>query len=195
MTVKSPFPPAAIALIREAFARRPDKIRDLALFELGISVALRASDLVRLTVRDVTLGNGTVRDRITLKQTKTATPVTVALSERARAALAALIARDAISGDTPLFRREDQRGPSVEAITPKTLRLLVKVWGCDWAGLDPSAISSHSLRKTRPAAMYAQNKDIAQVQRLLGHSSPANTAKYLGIAEEDAVNAALAFDL
>ena len=194
MTVKSPFTPAAIALIREAFARRPDKIRDLALFELGISVALRASDLVRLTVRDVTF-NGAVRDRITIKQTKTATPVTVALSERARVALAALITCDCISGDTPLFRREDQRGASVEAITPKTLRLLVKVWGCDWAGLDPLAISSHSLRKTRPAAMYAQNKDIAQVQRLLGHSSPANTAKYLGISEEDAVNAALAFDL
>src|SRR4051794_27498882 len=57
--------------IRLQFAQRP---RDLALFNLALDSKLRACDLVRLRVADVTLG-GKVRSRAAAVHQKTGRPV------------------------------------------------------------------------------------------------------------------------
>lgn len=63
-----------------------EKIRDLALFELAIDSKLRACDLVKLRVRDVSHGNK-VSSRAIVTQQKTKRPVQFEITEQTRTAL------------------------------------------------------------------------------------------------------------
>jgi len=53
---------------------------------------------------------------------------------------------------------------------------------CDYLGYE--GISTHSFRKFYATEIYKQDNDIALVQRLLQHSSPAVTQRYIGIEPE-----------
>ncbi len=87
-----PFTKADVGVIRSKLVARGNS-RDLALFETAISSMLRGSDLVRLTVADVTDRDGNVVPTMQTRQKKTGQPVSVHLSQNAREALAAHIAR------------------------------------------------------------------------------------------------------
>jgi len=52
--------------------------------------------------------------------------------------------------------------------------------------LDISAnVGTHTMRKTFGYFFYKQNNDIALLQKILNHSSPAITLRYIGIAQEE----------
>lgn len=56
---------------------------------------------------------------------------------------------------------------------------------CDYLGPGYENISTHSFRKYFATSIYNKNgRDIALVQRLLQHSSPATTQRYIGIEPE-----------
>ena len=56
---------------------------------------------------------------------------------------------------------------------------------CDYLGPEYKRIGTHSFRKYFATSIYNENgKDIALVQRLLQHSSPATTQRYIGIEPE-----------
>ncbi|MBN8913662.1 MAG: tyrosine-type recombinase/integrase [Rhizobiales bacterium] len=169
-------------------------MRDLALFEVAISTALRASDVTGLRVRDVTDGAARLNDGARVRQRKTGNVVTVPLSPRARDALAVLIADQKLAGDAFLFQRQDQGGKG-QRITTETFAKLVKRWA-DLAGYtDTSKFSGHSTRRTRAAYLYDQSKDIANVAKLLGHSSVANAMHYLNIGNDDALALARRYEM
>jgi integrase len=67
-----------------------DRTRELALFNLGIDSKLRACDLVKLRVRDVSHG-GRVSARAIIMQQKTQRPVQFEITETTRDAIAAWI--------------------------------------------------------------------------------------------------------
>ncbi len=46
-------------------------------------------------------------------------------------------------------------------------------------GLNPANYSTHSLRSTAATNLYIKTKDIYQVQKLLGHTNPQMTMKYI----------------
>jgi integrase len=51
---------------------------------------------------------------------------------------------------------------------------------CRRCGIDTTRISTHSLRKTFVGRIYkASNHDLIATQRIVGHTSPATTARYL----------------
>ena len=69
-----------------------------------------------------------------------------------------------------------------DLIFPITTREVQKVLArvCDYLGYE--GISTHSFRKFYASDIYIKNNcDIALVQRLLQHSSPAVTQRYIGI--------------
>ena len=149
-------------------------IRDLALLRVGVDSMLRSSDVVSLTLRDVHQ-NGSIVSEFAVKQKKTKKMVSCDLSERTRNALAAwLMLNPAWTGDTRVF-----------AITTRQHQRIVKYW-CSLLNLDGELYSTHSLRRTKPAYLYAQTKNLAAVKELLGHKSIAATGEYLGITGEDA---------
>jgi len=63
-----------------------DNLRDLALFNLAIDSKLRGRDLVRLKVTDL-VSNDTVRERVSVIQSKTNRPVPFEVSENTRDSL------------------------------------------------------------------------------------------------------------
>jgi site-specific recombinase XerD len=57
----------------------------------------------------------------------------------------------------------------------------------------PDGITAHQLRHRFATAAYAHQRDLRAVQELLGHASPATTARYTAVpdrAKFDAVMAA-----
>jgi len=88
---KAPFKLKEIWAIR---VRLPlsDRLRDLALFDLAIDSKLRACDLVRLRVRDVSHGDRIATRPIVMQQ-KTQRPVQFEITEQTRDAVSAWIRR------------------------------------------------------------------------------------------------------
>jgi integrase len=57
-------------------------------------------------------------------------------------------------------------------------------------GADPSAYSTHSIRRTKASLIYRRTKNLQAVQLLLGHTKLESTVRYLGIEVDDALEMA-----
>lgn len=156
------------------------RTRDLALFRLAIDTMLRASDLVRLKTVAVAPG-GQVAERFAIHQKKTGRPVEVVLIDRTRKAVAHWLDE----GGPKLW---DHMFPGLIAghLSERQYANLVKNW-VQLAGLEPSRYGTHSLRRTKAAAIYETTRDLRTVQLLLGHGSVTTTQRYLGIETDDAL--------
>lgn len=157
--------------------------RDLALLRVGIDSMLRSSDMVALTVRDVR-PNGEAASEISVKQKKTGKRVQCDVTERTVKALTAWLNLN------PEMALDDR----VFAITTRQHQRIVKTW-CELLKLDPALYSTHSIRRTKAAFIYAKTKNLAAVKELLGHSNIAETGVYLGVTNEDARNLARQFQI
>jgi len=82
-----------------------ERVRDLALFNLGIDSKLRGCDLVGLRVRHVRHGDA-VASRTLVMQQKTGRPVQFELTAQTREAVAAWIAKAHLSATTFYFPAE-----------------------------------------------------------------------------------------
>lgn len=173
-----PLTPDQVACLTEFMSEQASStwIRDYAMFRVMIDTMLRVSDVVNLTVGDVQHMHGLIRKRFTVRQKKTSGFVTCILSDKTREALSVYIkARNAVHPYSRLF-----------PITPRWVQKRVKVWA-GILGIDDEHISPHSLRRTKPAMVYKQTRDLRSAQIMLGHSSIGSTAEYLGIDREDAI--------
>jgi integrase len=159
------------------------RLRDLAMFDLAIESKLRASDLVRLTVADVSL-HGTVRHRTTVVQQKTGRPVQFELTEQTRESVQAWLAGRRVGGSGCPF--PSRRGGNTP-ITTRQYGRLVRQWVAS-VGLDPAAYGTHSLRRTKPSLVYKRTGNLRAVQLLLGHTKLESTVRYLGIEVDDALS-------
>jgi integrase len=165
------------------------RCRDLAMFCLAIDSKLRASDLVRLTVRDVAeqsnAGELKIKLRSNVVQKKTGTEVAFEISAETQTALGAWITDSEKLDWDPLFT--SMRGSaSGRALSTRQYERLVKDW-VQLAGLSPARYGTHSLRRTKVALLYKQTGNLRAAQLLLGHASIENTARYLGIEQDDAL--------
>lgn len=160
--------------------------RDLALFRLGIDTMLRASDLVRLYVDEVTDHNRapiTFGEVMLKKTARFKGRAKFALTPNGREALQLwLNARPAFAGEW-LF---PGRSPG-EHLSATQYRRLAKEWFAA-CGLDVRQYSTHSLRRTKAAAIYSQTGNIEAVRRLLGHANVKETSTYLGVDDNDALS-------
>jgi len=82
---KRPLLPQQVWAIR-ARLELSNNLRDLALFNLAIDSKLRGCDLVRLRVSDLVVG-GSIRDRVSVIQSKTGRPVQFEVSENTRSSV------------------------------------------------------------------------------------------------------------
>jgi integrase len=171
-----PFSPDQIAML-ETLLRQDGSataLRDLALLRVGIDTMLRSSDLVALTVADVA-HDGKIVAEFGIRQKKTGKTVHCDLSEKTRGILAEWLSVN--SEFSPASR--------IFAITTRQHQRIVKQW-CGLLKLDGSLYSTHSVRRTKPAHLYAKTKNLAAVKELLGHANVAATGVYLGVTNEDA---------
>jgi site-specific recombinase XerC len=170
-----PFTPEQVTTL-EALLRQDGSgtaLRDLALLRVGIDSMLRSSDMVALTVRDV-VHNGEVASTFTSRQKKTGKHVQCELGEKSRSALSEWLAVAGLSPDDRVF-----------AITTRQHQRIVKTW-CALLKLDGAFYSTHSIRRTKPAHLYAKTKNLAACKELLGHANVSATGVYLGVTGDDA---------
>ncbi|SEB23542.1 tyrosine-type recombinase/integrase [Variovorax sp. YR216] len=161
------------------------RVRDLALFNLGIDSKLRACDLVQLRVRDDSNGERAAA-RAKVMQQKTGQPVQFELTGPTRLAVEAWIAAAHLKAGDFLFPSRIHESPHIGT---RQYARIVDSW-VEEIGLDSSAYGTHSMRRTKPSLIYRRTKNLRAVQLLLGHSKLESTVRYLGIEVEDALELA-----
>ena len=171
----------AIRVRLEIYVRQ----RELALFNLAIDSKLRGCDIVQLRVQDVRYGSH-VANRANVMQQKTKQPVQFELTAGTRKSLAEWIAVAKLTHNDFLFPSQIGNSPH---ITTRQYARIVHQW-FDEIGLDPTAYSTHTLRRTKPTLIYRRTKNLRAVQLLLGHTKLESTVRYLGIEVDDALEMA-----
>lgn len=157
-------------------------VRDLALFNMAVDSKLRGCDLVRLKVADV-FSAGAVKERTSILQSKTKSPVQFEITDGTRRALMEWISNPVMTGHEYLWPGRFHDRPHIS--TRQYARLL-KGWVCS-IGLEPSAYGTHSMRRTKVAQIYKKTGNLRAVQLLLGHTKMDSTVRYLGVELEDAL--------
>jgi integrase len=161
---KAPFKLKEIWAIRVRLQMH-DRLRELALFDLGIDSKLRACDLVKLRVRDVCHGDRVAARAIVLQQ-KTQRPVQFEITPPTREAIEAWIKRAGLKLDSFLFPSRVSRSPHLGT---RQYARIVDGWVQE-IGLDPAAYGTHSMRRTKASLIYRRTKNLRAVQLLLGHT-------------------------
>jgi site-specific recombinase XerC len=158
------------------------RVRELALFNLGIDSKLRGCDLVALKVRDVCHGDQ-MAARAIVMQNKTQRPVQFEITAGTRDALQKWIKLASLKSDDFLFPSRLHESPHLG--TRQYARILGH-W-VDELGLDRADYGTHSMRRTKVTLIYRRTKNLRAVQLLLGHAKLESTVRYLGIEVDDAL--------
>jgi len=157
-------------------------LRDIALFEVMLGAGLRVSELLDLTVADLTLGER--KGEVRVRRGKGGQPRAVPLTAPVRRALSAYLA------DNPELKSEDplwvgERGPlqdrsGIFNLFRKYARL---------AGLDDRQISPHKLRHTFATRYLRTHKDdLRGLAAILGHASLNTVMIYTEPTTEELAN-------
>lgn len=171
-------------------ALRAENPRDELLFTFGINTALRISDLLALTIGHVVESPGTLAVAVTIQEKKTGKSKTFPLNQAIRKPLIAYLKTrpGALPGE-PLFLSSREKG-----FLGRRHALRILKSAAERIGLKTN-VGTHTMRKTFGYFMYQKYKDIVKVMKLLNHSSPKETMRYIGIDQEELDEAYLDFNL
>lgn len=157
----------------------------LNLMNIGVNVALRISDLLRLKFEDIKSDYS-----IYLKENKTGKNKIIKLNKTSQKAVKELKKfykkegyKDYNKGylfksQFPKYKSEFKDIP----ITPYSVGRYLREAKDLLAIVYP--IGTHSFRKTWGYTVYTKTKDIGLVMKALNHSSPSITLRYIGIEQE-----------
>lgn len=150
----------------KAFRANP---RIAAVLTAEANLGLRLGDVLRLRLADIVRDGG--RYRLNITEEKTGKRRTFSVPEEVYSFLKQYASANGISDQEPLF-------PITHRAVQKHLKTV-----CDYLGYEN--ISTHSFRKWYATDIYnANGHDIVLVQRLLQHSSPNVTRRYIGVSDE-----------
>ncbi|MFT0548055.1 tyrosine-type recombinase/integrase [Allopusillimonas ginsengisoli] len=186
---KAPLKPKDIWSIRVRLQMQ-DRVKELALFNLGFDSKLRGCDLVSLHVRDVCHGNQ-IANRAIVMQKKTHRPVQFEITPTTRESVEALIRQTGLQPDDYLSPSRIHGSPHIG--TRQYARIL-HGWVKE-IGLDTTAYGTHSMRRSKASMIYKKTKNLRAVQILLGHTKLESTVRYLGIEVDDALELAEQLDV
>ena len=149
-----------------AFRANP---RIAAVLTAEANLGMRVGDILKLKLSDIVRDGG--RLRLNIIEEKTGKRRTFSVPEEIYAFFCDYAAKRGLSADERLF-------PITERAVQKYLKAV-----CDYLGY--YNISTHSFRKWYATDIYnATGHDIILVQKLLQHSSPSITRRYIGISDE-----------
>jgi integrase len=152
---------------------------DLALFTIGINTNLRASDLLRIKVKQVKDLNP--NDEIVLNEKKTKKERRINLNKSCIEAINGLLASKEYSGEDYIFK--GQRGQ----LTVPTVNQKVKSW-CRSINMKGN-FGSHSLRKTWGYHQRVSfGTDLPTLMECFNHTTQKQTLSYLCVQPEEIRN-------
>jgi hypothetical protein len=146
------------------------------LVRLGISTALRYSDLSQISWKDI-LG----RNKITIKEKKTGRVREIPLNP------------ELVQNLTSVYLKLSSPEPSSKVLhlTIRTINKQIKIYAAK-SGIRGKRISSHTFRKTFGREVWKRNNyseaSLVKLSQLFRHSSTAITRIYLSITKEEVDN-------
>lgn len=165
----------------------PKSIRMYCMFEVGIYLGMRIGDMIKLRVGDI---RG--KDDLTFMPEKTsrragrdnyrAKKLTVTIAPEIRK-MVRYLCRDMADDDYLFQSRNRGADGKMKPISRQTawhdMKAIQKMAGLKYS------VGCHTLRKTFGYHIYQQRHDVAWLQTWFGHSSPAITLIYIGIADDE----------
>ena len=146
------------------------------LVRLGISTALRYSDLSQITWKDI-LG----RNKMTIKEKKTGRVREIPLNP------------ELVQNLTSVYLKQGSPEPNTKLIplTIRTINKQIKIYAAK-SGIRGKRISSHTFRKTFGREVWKRNNNsegsLVKLSQLFRHSSTSITRIYLSITKEEVDN-------
>ena len=151
--------------------------RNQLIFVFGINTGLRVSDILGLNVEDVR--NKTY---VEIKEKKTGKYKRFPLNKKLQALIKNYLPERmqtfALCEYEPLFLGKKHK----RLDRSQVYRFLNEA--CSEVGLNVN-VGTHTMRKSFGFHFYKQYNDVALLQKILNHSSPAITMRYIGIAQEE----------
>ena len=166
------------------------KQRDLALFNLALDSKLRACDLLKIRVSDISRGDG-ISSRAIVQQQKTGRPVQFEITRKTAKSISDWIEQASLAEADYLFPSRIKRSHHLSA---RQYARIVESWVAG-IGLNPTSYGTHSMRRTKATMLYRRTKNLRAVQLLLGHSKLDSTVRYLGIEIDDALEMSEKIDI
>lgn len=158
--------------------------RNYMLFLLGINTGLRISDILSLKKKDV-YG----LDHIVLREKKTKKRKWLQITPKLQREIKKYCRHLDLKDDDYLFPSRQGNNQSICRSTAyKLLREATEHYGIKHVG-------THTLRKTFGYHFYQKTKDVAILQQIFNHSSPAITLRYIGISQDKMDEAMKDFEL
>lgn len=171
---------------------------------IGVSTGLRGSDIVKLTWNDIMYDDLTFKppEKAWVQERKTGKFRYLVFHDDAKDAIRFYMQKthvkpDFVNPEHPdyyIFKKlrrnacYDDKPYISRASIGDVLKDAAKAIGI------PYNVNTHSLRKTFGYRFYKQTGDIAMLQHILNHSSPAITLRYIGILDEDEAAAIKSMD-
>ena len=152
------------------------------IWKLGINMALRIGDMLRLTMDDIRKLDPD-QPTIRIVEQKTGKARKIVLNKSALAVVQRRLEENPKhkwlfqSEATNLSKRQQQ------AINRRSvLRVFERVG----QSVAPKVkLGTHSMRKTRGFALHQAGQSIEQISKILNHGSPAVTMRYIGLVQQD----------
>lgn len=163
--------------------------RNYLLLMVGISSALRVSDIIRLKVRDIWDGKKTT-EFIMLNEKKTGKPKRFPITKNLNKAIIEFMKEYSMEQDEYIF--QSRKGINKPISRQQAAFILSEA--AEYVGIK-EPISTHSMRKSWGYWAYKSGVSLALIMEALNHSSIANTRKYLGITQEDLDNVYMSLNL
>ena len=163
---------------------RGKDLRNHALFVVGINVALRISDLLRLTWDDVLYENGKDFKSLSILEGKTKKNRDIKLNKACQKALRELLnSLDTYTmDDYVLISREGENKPITRQQALNILKAAAKAVGIK------ENVGTHTLRKTWGYHAWQNGFNPALIMETLNHSNLNMTKRYLGIRQDEINN-------
>lgn len=170
--------------IEQTLARltSPRGRRTFLLWEVGIRMGMRISDMLELRVGDLRGQQRYTYLPIKQRHKRGARPITLPVEGALRKILAKRC--EGMDDRDLLFASiQKTKGGNVKAISRQQALKDMK-WAGQLCGLkDP--IGCHTMRKTFGYQHYQRDHDVAALQKWFYHSTPETTLIYIGIAEDN----------
>jgi len=170
----------------KAIMKGESNYRDLLLFVLGINTGLRISDILALKWSSFINGGGRLLksgDQLNVVEIKTKKIKNFMINKSVAEALKLYYdSLGSVNPDDPVFSSRKTADGTLQPITRIAAWQMLNRYA-NMVGLD-DGIGTHTLRKTFGYHLYKKGVALEYIQKMLNHSSPAITLRYIGITQE-----------
>ena len=158
---------------------KQNNYRNYLLFEIGIYIGIRISDILNIKVKDIKN-----KDNLKLREIKTGKEKLMPIPAHLKKEIIYYIDNKTMQDDEYLFKSRTKKIKPISRVQAyKILQNVAKKYNLE-------NIGTHTLRKTFGYHFYKRTNDVALLMTILNHSDPSITLRYIGI-EQDNVNKSL----